>query len=223
MSKMYEAGVSKCYLYPVNSNASAGANPYDSGVAWPGITSISENPSGGDITNLYADNGKYAQLQAAEEFGATVEAYMYPDEFAECDGSASLGTGLGATFGQQTRKMFGLSYRTEYFDSETGTNYYKLHLVYGLNAQPSERAYETINDSPDAITFSWEMSSTPVSFTMNNSSYSTSIVTVDSKTASQAGLAALESLLYGNTSGATTTNPKLPLPAEVITALSTTG
>lgn len=162
---------------------------------------------------------KYAQLQAAEEFGATVEAYTYPDEFAACDGSASLGTNLGAVFGQQVRKMFGLSYRTEYTDGETGQKYYKLHLVYGLNAKPSERAYETINDSPDAITFSWEMSSTPVSFTEGGATYSTSIITVDSKTATDKGLAALEALLYGNGSSS---QPQLPLPAEVKTALSST-
>lgn len=218
MSKMYENGVSKCYLYPTTGNAQA-TNPYGAGVPWPGITSISENPSGGDITNLYADNGKYAQLQAAEEFGATVEAYTYPDEFAECDGSASLGTNLGATFGQQKRKMFGLCYRTEYTDGETGAAYYKLHLVYGLNAQPSKRAYETINDSPDAITFSWEMKSTPISFTLDGQSYITSIVTVDSKNATSTGLAALEAMLYGNGSSS---QPQLPTPDAVATALKTT-
>lgn len=217
MSKMFESGVSKCYLYPIDSTVESGT-PYANGVPWTGITSVSESPSGADITNLYADNVKYAQLQAAEEFGATVEAYTYPDEFAACDGSASLGDGLGATFGQQSRKMFGLSYRTEYQDGETGNKYYKLHLVYGLNAKPSERAYETINDSPDAITFSWEMSSTPVTFTENGATYSTSIITVDSKNASATGLAALEALLYGNGSS---TQPKLPLPAEVKTALAT--
>lgn len=218
MSKMYENGVSKCYLYPVDSTVQSGT-PYVNGVPWVGITSVQESPSGADITNLYADNVKYAQLQAAEEFGATVEAYTYPDEFAACDGSASLGTNLGAVFGQQVRKMFGLSYRTEYTDGETGQKYYKLHLVYGLNAKPSERAYETINDSPDAITFSWEMSSTPVSFTEGGATYSTSIITVDSKTATDKGLAALEALLYGNGSSS---QPQLPLPAEVKTALSST-
>lgn len=218
MSKMYENGVSKCYLYPVDSTVQSGT-PYVNGVPWVGITSVQESPSGADITNLYADNVKYAQLQAAEEFGATVEAYTYPDEFAACDGSASLGTNLGAVFGQQVRKMFGLSYRTEYTDGETGQKYYKLHLVYGLNAKPSERAYETINDSPDAITFSWEMSSTPVSFTEDGATYSTSIITVDSKTATAKGLAALEALLYGNGSSS---QPQLPLPAEVKTALSST-
>lgn len=218
MSKMFENGVSKCYLYPVDSTVQSGT-PYVNGVPWVGITSVQESPSGADITNLYADNVKYAQLQAAEEFGATVEAYTYPDEFAECDGSAALGTNLGATFGQQARKMFGLCYRTEYTDGENGNKYYKLHLVYGLNAKPSERAYETINDSPDAITFSWEMSSTPVSFTEGGATYSTSIITVDSKTATDKGLAALEALLYGDGS---TNQPKLPLPGEVKTALATT-
>lgn len=218
MSKMYENGVSKCYLYPVDSTVQTGT-PYVNGVPWVGITSIQESPSGADITNLYADNVKYAQLQAAEEFGATVEAYTYPDEFAACDGSASLGTNLGAVFGQQVRKMFGLCYRTEYTDGETGQKYYKLHLVYGLNAKPSERAYETINDSPDAITFSWEMSSTPVNFTEGGVTYSTSIITVDSKNATDKGLAALEALLYGNGSSS---QPQLPLPSAVKTALSST-
>lgn len=215
MSRMYETGVSKCYLYPLDSTVQSGT-PYVNGVAWPGITSISESPSGADITTLYADNIKYAQLQAAEEFGATVEAYTYPDEFAACDGSAELTT--GATFGQQSRKMFGLCYRTEYRDGETGGEYYKLHLIYGLNAKPSERAYETINDSPDAITFSWEMSATPVTFTDGAITYSTSVITIDSKTANKAGLTALETKLYGN--GADK-KPELPLPEEVKTILAT--
>ena len=213
MSKMFESGVSKCYLYPIDSTVESGT-PYANGVPWTGITSVSESPSGADITNLYADNVKYAQLQAAEEFGATVEAYTYPDEFAACDGSASLGDGLGATFGQQSRKMFGLSYRTEYQDGETGNKYYKLHLVYGLNAKPSERAYETINDSPDAVTFSWEVNTTPVNVTGKKPA---ATLIIDSTKADKTKLTALEAILYG----AESTEPRLPLPDEIVTLMGT--
>lgn len=200
--RFFETGVDQCVLYPISNNA------YPMGYAWNGITGVSESPSGADANAIYADNIKYLNLRAAEEFGATVTAYTYPDEFAECDGSASPVKGL--TVGQQTRKMFGLCYRSRLGNDTDGSDHgYKLHLVYGLTASPSERGYSTINDSPEAIEFSWEMNSTPVSVTGLKP---TSVITISSEDFTEAQMQVIEDVLYGDASN----NPRLPLPDEVI-------
>ena len=156
--RLYETGVKQCVLYlPTNG-------VYSKGVAWNGITAVNENPSGAEATALYADDSKYLNLYSVEEFGATVEAYTYPDEFAECDGSAEIAKGV--MVGQQTRKTFGLCYRTTIGNDVDGNDHgYKLHIIYGAMASPSEKAYSTINDSPEAMTFSWELTTTPVTVT----------------------------------------------------------
>ena len=205
--KIYETGVKKGVLYVKNASGA-----YPKGVAWNGLTAVTESPSGAEPTALYADDIKYLNLMSAEEFGATIEAYTYPDEFAECDGSATLIE--GATIGQQARKSFGLCYRTAIGDEAGSDQYYKLHLIYGCLAAPSEKAYASINDSPEAITFSWEVTSTPVAV---SGFKPTSCITIDSRKASSAGLAALEAALYGTTDK----DPYLPLPDEVKTLLST--
>ena len=153
---LFETGVDRGVLYP-----QAADGTYPKGVAWNGLTSVSESPSGADANALWADNIKYLNLYSAEEFGATIEAYTYPDEFAELDGSAEIAP--GALIGQQNRKAFGLCYRTVLGNDIQGNDYgYKIHIIYGAQASPSEKSYETINDSPDAITFSWELNTTPV-------------------------------------------------------------
>lgn len=203
-----ETGISKGVLYLLTAGA------YDTGFAWNGLTSISENPSGAEPTNLWADNTKYLTLLSAEEFGVTIEAYTYPDEFLPCDGTLSA---VGGTFlGQQPRSVFGLSYRTEIGNDVDGAAHgYKLHLVYGLLASPSEKAYSTVNDSPEAVTFSWEATSTPVVAT----GYSpVSLITIDSRTADATKLTALEAILYGDDVGPT--QPLLPLPDAVITTMT---
>lgn len=206
---LYETGTNHGVLYPIKDGA------YPKGVVWNGLTAITESPSGADETALWADNIKYGSMRAAEEFGGTIEAYTYPDEWAECDGSASIATGV--TAGQQTRKTFGLSYRTEIGNDEAGTDYgYKLHLVYGATANPSEKAYSTINDSPEAITFSWEFTTVPVAVPGFKN---TAILTIDSTKVDADKLAALEAILYGGDE----TEARLPLPAEVITLLGTTS
>lgn len=203
--RFFETGVDQCVLYPISSNA------YPVGYAWNGITGITESPSGADANPIYADNIKYLNLRAAEEFGATVTAYTYPDEFAECDGSAAPVSGV--VLGQQSRKTFGLCYRTRFGNDTEGSDHgYKLHLVYGLTASPSERGYATINDSPEAIEFSWELNSTPVKVTGYKP---TSVITINSDEVSSAELADLEDILYG-TAGA---DPRLPLPDEVISLM----
>lgn len=204
---LFELGVDHGVLYPAASDGT-----YPLGVPWNGLTNVSESPSGADPNKLYADNINYITLYGAEEFGATIEAYTYPDEFAECDGSATIAPGV--TIGQQIRKGFGLSYRTKVGNDIAGQDLgYKLHLVYGGRAAPSERGYETINDSPEAITFSWEMSTTPVQ--VAGGYQPTSTLTIDSTdftTESQkALLAAFEDILYGTEN----TDPRLPLPDEV--------
>lgn len=152
----YETGVKNCILYVLGENATTHAPEYQAGVAWNGITAITEKPSGAEATAIYADNIKYLNLYSAEEFGATLEAYMYPDEFALCDGSAESSDVTGMFFGQQSRKKFALCYRTEYGNDTAGNEYgFKIHIIYGCQASPSEKAYSTINDSPEAITFSW--------------------------------------------------------------------
>lgn len=187
--RIYETGVSKGVLYPMSNSGT-----YPNGVAWNGLTSVSESPEGADIEDVYADNIKYLQLQAAETFGATIEAYTYPDEFALCDGSVELAPGVMA--GQQPRKAFGLCYRTEVGNDIQGESYgYKLHLIYGGRAQPSEKSYETINDSPEAIQFSWEISTTPVNVTGQKA---TASITIDSTKIGDANImTALEDILYG--------------------------
>ena len=204
--RLYETGVKQGVLYVMDSNV------YGNGVAWNGLTAITESPSGAESTPLYADDIKYLNLRSTEEFGATIEAYTYPDEFAACDGSASLADGV--SIGQQARKMFGLCYRTTVGNDTDGTDHgYKLHLIYGATASPSEKAYETINDSPEAITFSWEITTTPVSVTGFKP---TASITIDSTKADPTCLAALEEKLYGGES----TEPTLPLPDEVKTIMT---
>src|SRR5574344_1987350 len=186
--RIYETGVSKGVLYVQTDEGT-----YGKGVAWNGLTAVTESPSGAEPTPLYADDIKYLNLFSAEEFGATIEAYTYPTEFEECDGSASVAPGV--TIGQQSRKPFGLCYRTVLGNDVDGNDYgYKLHLIYGCQAQPSEKAFATINDSPEAITFSWEVKTTPVSVT---GAKPTATLTIDSTKTTPEKMAALEAILYG--------------------------
>ena len=214
--RLYETGVDRGVLYPQGSNGT-----YPKGVAWNGLTNVTESPSGAEATPLYADNIKYLNLISAEEFGATVEAYTYPDEFAECNGESALSTGV--SIGQQARKTFGLAYRTKIGnDVDANDHGYKLHLVYGCLASPSERAYATINDSPEAITFSWEIKTTPVNVTGFKP---TALITIDSTKVDGTKLAALETILYGTpaSGGQAAVDPKLPLPNEIATLFNTQG
>ena len=201
--KLFETGVKNCVLYPINKETSA----YDKAVAWNGITGITESPEGAEASDFYADDIKYATLRSAETFKATIEAYMYPDEFALCDGTASLAAGI--TIGQQPRSIFGLSYVTSIGNDTDGQNHgYKIHLIYGASASPSEKSYSTINDSPDLITFSWEVSTTPVAVTGHSA---TACVVIDSTKVDAEKLKAIEDMLYGTESA----EPKLPLPDEI--------
>lgn len=203
--RFYETGVEKGVLYPQVSGA------YPNGVAWNGLTAVTESPSGAEATPLYADNIKYLNLMSNEEFGATIEAYTYPDEFAECDGSAELSEGVRV--GQQTRKTFGMSYVTRKGNDTEGTDHgYIIHLIYGALAAPSEKAYATINDSPEAITFSWEVSTTPVEVTGMKP---TACITIDSTKVDAGKLATLEGKLYGTDEPSG--NATLPLPDEIAT------
>ena len=206
--RLYETGVDRGVLY-VQSNGT-----YPKGVAWNGLTAVTESPSGAEATPLYADNIKYLNLMSAEEFGCTIEAYTYPEEFAECDGSAELAAGV--TIGQQARKPFGLSYRTKIGNDAAGNEFgYKLHLIYGGLAAPSEKAYASINDSPEAITFSWEVSTTPVSVDGHSP---TASITIDSTKVEPTKLSALEEILYGKDGDSGSgTEPRLPLPSEIAT------
>ena len=200
--RLYETGVKYGVLYVQEGAA------YPKGVAWNGLTAVTESPSGAEATALYADDIKYLNLMSAEEFGATIEAYTYPDEFMACDGSASLSEGV--YIGQQARKSFGLCYRTTIGNDVVNNDYgYKLHLIYGALASPSEKAYSTINDSPEAITFSWEVSTTPVNVTGHKP---TACLTIDSTKVAPEKLAALEEALCGKEQA----QPRLPLPAEVV-------
>lgn len=220
----YETGISRGVLYPINA-AKTGDNKYGDGVEWNGLTSVSESPEGAEVSAIYADNIKYLNLMSAEDFKGTIEAYTYPDEFAECDGSAELLEGV--KIGQQPRKIFGLCYRTEIGNDETSEKGYKLHLVYNCLASPSERSYETINDSPEAITFSWEFSTTPVTVKGHKA---TAVVTIDSTKLTPAKLTALENALYGtaaveadpehNVTGVDEVKAKLLLPDEIVDLLS---
>lgn len=198
--RLFETGVSKGVLYPALDDGSGG---YDKGVAWNGLTAISEKPSGADATPLYADNIKYLSLTAAEEFGATIEAYTYPDEFMACDGSAELATGV--LVGQQARKMFGLVYVTSLGNDVDGNDYgYKIHVIYGAKAAPSERAYKTINDKPEAISFSWTITTTPAVVTGYKA---TASLVIDSTKLSAEDLAAIEDALFGGTLDAALLTP----------------
>ena len=207
--RLYETGVKQGVLYPMSNGT------YPKGVAWNGLTAITESPSGAEPTPLYADDIKYLNLLSAEEFAATVEAYTYPDEFAECDGSATLAAGV--TIGQQPRKTFGLCYRTVLGnDTENENHGYKLHIIYGAMAAPSEKAYESINDSPEAITLSWELSTTPVNVTGFKP---TASITIDSTKVAEGKMAALEKILYGDGD----TEARLPLPDEIKTIMDAAG
>ena len=207
--RLYETGVKNAVLYLQGADGK-----YTGGVAWNGVTAITESPSGAEASPLYADDIKYLNLFSVEEFGATIEAYTYPDEFAACDGSASLATGV--MIGQQKRKTFGLCYRTAIGnDIDANDHGYKLHIIYGAMASPSEKAYDTINDSPEAITFSWEITTTPVTV---SGFEPTACVTIDSTKADKAKLAALEAKLYGSESS----EAELPLPDEIAQIMGTT-
>lgn len=207
--RLYETGVKQGVLYVQDT-----AGTYPKGVAWNGLTAVTETPSGAEATALYADDIKYVNLVSAEELGGTIEAYMYPDEFAECDGSVALTPGM--YIGQQDRKTFGLCYRTTLGnDTDSNNHGYKLHIIYGALAAPSEKAYATINDSPEAITFSWEFKTTPVNVTGHKP---TASIVIDSTKVDAEKLAALEKILYGDDTG---DGPRLPLPDEVLSTLKT--
>lgn len=215
--RLYETGVKNGVLYVQGTGGT-----YPKGVAWNGLTAVTESPSGAEPTPLYADDIKYLNLLSTEEFGATIEAYTYPDEFAECDGSKSLAAGV--YIGQQARKAFGMCYKTTLGNDTEGNDHgYKLHIIYGALAAPSEKAYETINDSPEAITFSWEISTTPVNV---KGSKPTATIVIDSTKANPEKLAALEVILFGadapNGEG-TGTDPRLPLPDEIATLMTAEG
>lgn len=209
--RKYENGVNHGVLYPQVNGA------YPLGVAWNGLTAVTESPDGAEPTDLWADNIKYASMRSAETFGGTIEAYTYPDEWMECDGSAEISDGV--VIGQQARKPFGLCYRTEIGTDANPEAGYKLHLVYGATASPSERAYETINDSPDAITFSWEFETTPTNVTGRKA---TALLTIDSTKLTTGKMTAIESVLYGTAASgsAEAVDPRLPLPDEVASIIA---
>lgn len=201
--RKYETGVSQCALYLQGAGGT-----YPKGVAWNGVTNITESPSGAEASPIYADNIKYLTLISVEEYGATVEAIMYPDEFEECDGTKEIAKGV--TIGQQERKPFGLCYKTLLGNDTDGDSHgYKLHMIYGALAAPSEKTHDTVNDSPEAGTFSWELSTTPVNVTGGKP---TASLEIDSTNADPTKLAALEKILYGDDTSGT---PRLPLPDEI--------
>ena len=210
--RLYETGIKNGVLYVQSESGT-----YPTGVAWNGLTAITESPSGAEATALYADDIKYLNLMSNEEFGATIEAYTYPEEFAECDGSKELVDGV--MIGQQARKTFGLCYRTALGNDTEGNDHgYKLHIIYGALAAPSEKAYSTINDSPEAITFSWEITTTPVNVT---GAKPTASIVIDSTKADPTKLAALEDILYGKDGDSGSgTGPRLPLPDEIKTLMT---
>lgn len=210
--RFYETGTKMGVIYP-----EAADGTYPKGYAWNGLTAVTESPSGADATALYADDIKYLNLRAAEEFGATIEAYSYPDEFAECDGTAIATDGV--YLGQQVRKPFGFTFRSTLGNDTSMNDYgYKLHLIYNATASPSERSYSTINDSPDAISFSWELTTTPIAVTGYKP---ISNIVIDSTKVDSTKLATLEQILYGTpaSGGSAAVDARLPLPDEVISTL----
>ena len=208
--KFYETGVKNGVLYVQHTDGT-----YPKGVAWNGLTAVTESPSGAEKTALYADDTKYLNMMSAEEFGATIEAYTYPDEFAQCDGSAEIADGV--MIGQQARKTFGMAYKTTLGNDVSNNDYgYKLHIIYGALASPSEKGYSTINDSPEAITFSWEVTTTPVNVTGKKP---TASLVIDSTKANPEKLTALEKILFGSTEAAA----RLPLPDEIATLMKNLG
>lgn len=212
--RLYETGVNQAAVYPIQSDGT-----YSKGYAWNGVSAITESPSGAEASAIYADNIKYLNLMSTEELGGTIEAYTAPDEFAECDGTAEIAPGVYA--GQQNRKKFGLAYKTLLGNDVDSNDYgYKLHLIYGAQASPSEKAYNTVNDSPEAMTLSWEFDTTPVDMTVTvagkTSLKPTSILTIDSTKVDKTKLKSLEDALYGTEDN----EPRLPLPDEVATMLA---
>lgn len=205
--KRFETGDDHGVLYLLDSEGK-----YSNGVAWNGLTAVTESPSGAEPSDLWADNIKYATLMSTETYGATIEAYTYPDEFAQCDGSAEIADGV--RIGQQTRATFGFSFRSTIGDDVDGNRGYKLHLIYGCTASPSDKSYQTVNDSPDAITFSWEITTVPVNVTGHKP---TASIEIDSTKADATKLAALEAILYGSDEA----EPRLPMPDEVATLMKT--
>lgn len=213
--RLFETGVDRGVLYPQSTGGT-----YPAGVPWNGLTNVTESPSGAEATPLYADNIKYLNLLSTEEFGATIEAYTYPDEFGECNGERDLKTGVH--IGQQGRKPFGLCYRTKIGNDTDGNEHgYKIHIIYGALAAPSEKSYGTINDSPEAITFSWEVKTTPVTVTGFKP---TASLVIDSTKINSADLTALEQILYGTPagSGASAVEARLPLPDEIASIIDST-
>lgn len=206
--RLYETGVEQGVLYNVDERGA-----YSKGVPWNGLTAVTEAPSGAEATPLYADNIKYLELMSAEDFGATIEAYTYPEQFGECDGTAEIDKGV--VIGQQSRKIFGLCYKTIVGNDVKSNDYgYKLHLIYGAKAAPSEKAYSTINDSPEAITFSWEVTTTPVPVTGHKP---TSTLVIDSTKVGEGVMKKIEDVLYGGDEA----EARLPLPDEVLTIIKT--
>ncbi len=206
--KTYETGTDRGVLYPQKSGE------YPKGVAWNGLTAVTESPSGADENSFYADNIKYGSLRGSEDFGGTIECYTYPDEWLTCDGSAAATSGV--VIGQQKRLPFGLCYRTLIGNDSDGIDHgYKLHLIYNATVSPSERAYQTVNDSPEAITFSYEFTTTPINVSAIENAKPTACITIDSTVVDSAKLAKLEEALYGTADA----EPYLPLPDDVITML----
>ena len=206
-SRFYETGVKFGVLYPQDAQGK-----YPKGVAWNGLTAVNESPSGADATDLYADDDVYATLRAKEKFGATIEAYTYPDEFAVCDGSAEISQGI--TIGQQARKAFGLCYRTAVGNDIEGQDHgYKIHLIYGATASPSSKNYSTVNERPEAITFSWEVTTTPVNVTGHKP---TATLTIDSRKVAPESLTKIEQLLYGTEQK----EAQLPTPDEILALIA---
>ncbi len=206
--RFYETGVDRGVLYVQGANGQ-----YEDGVAWNGLTAVTEKPDGAEPNDLYADNIKYASLRSAETYGATIEAYMYPEEFAQCDGSASVSDGV--YIGQQTRKPFGFCYRTmkgndTATDSDDG---YVLHIIYNATASPTEKNHETVNDSPDAMSMSWDLDTTPVAFETHSNLKPTATITIDSTKCDATALKTLEDTLYGTASA----SPSLPTPDQIVT------
>lgn len=206
--RYYETGVDRGVLFPMDTSGA-----YAAGVAWNGISAVTESPSGAEASPVYADNIKYLNLMSAEDFGCSIEAYTYPDEFEACNGAAEIAPGV--VIGQQTRKGFGFAYRTLIGNDVEGTEHgYKIHLVYGAMASPSEKAYSTVNDSPEAMALSWDITTTPVNVTGFKP---TAHVEIDSRTTDPEKLAAFEAILYG----ADETESRLPLPDEIATLMGT--